>query len=61
VDVIVTEDSPCPLKPLGVRCAGEAGVGAAVANAISDALGREVTRPPLPADRVRELAGEVVG
>ena len=41
VDVLVTEDAPSPLNPLGVKGAGEAGtnaVGAAIAAAVDDAL-----------------------
>jgi carbon-monoxide dehydrogenase large subunit len=59
VQMLVTEDAPTPLNPLGVKGAGEAGtaaVGAAMANAVSDALGREVTRLPLTPERVMELA-----
>jgi len=58
--ILITEDAPSPLNPLGVKGAGEAGtagVGAAIANAVSDALGREVTRLPLTPERVLELAG----
>jgi CO/xanthine dehydrogenase Mo-binding subunit len=57
--MLVTEDAPSPLNPLGVKGAGEAGtagVGAAIANAVADALGREVTRLPLTPERVLELA-----
>ena len=60
IGLLVTEDAPSPLNPLGVKGAGEAGtagVGAAIANAVSDALGREVTRLPLTPERVLELAG----
>lgn len=61
VDVLVGEDAPSPTNPLGVKGAGEGGitaVGAAVANAVADALGcpEEVTRIPLSPDRVRRLA-----
>jgi carbon-monoxide dehydrogenase large subunit len=59
VEVLITEDAPTPLNPLGVKGAGEAGaagVGAAIANAVSDALGRAVTRLPLTPQRVLELA-----
>jgi len=59
VEMLVTEDAPSPLNPLGVKGAGEAGaagVGAAVANAVADALAREVTRLPLSPQRVVELA-----
>jgi len=57
--MLITEDAPSPLNPLGVKGAGEAGtaaVGAAIANAVSDALGREATRLPLSPQRVVELA-----
>ncbi|MHB8689435.1 MAG: xanthine dehydrogenase family protein molybdopterin-binding subunit, partial [Candidatus Dormibacteraceae bacterium] len=59
VEILITEDAPSPLNPLGVKGAGEggtAGVGAAIANAVSDALGCEVTRLPLNPQRVVELA-----
>ena len=59
VEVLVTEDAPTPLNPLGVKGAGEGGTaaaGAAVANAVSDALGAEATRLPLTPERVLELA-----
>ena len=42
VDVLITEDAPSPLNPLGLKGAGEGGinaVGAAIASAIDDALG----------------------
>ncbi|MDQ6878785.1 MAG: xanthine dehydrogenase family protein molybdopterin-binding subunit [Candidatus Dormibacteraeota bacterium] len=61
VQMLITEDAPSPLNPLGVKGAGEGGtaaVGAAIANAVSDALGREVTRLPLSPQRVVELAGK---
>jgi CO/xanthine dehydrogenase Mo-binding subunit len=47
---ISTEDFPSPLNPLGVKGAGEGGItaaGAALANAVSNALGVEVTKLPL--------------
>jgi aerobic carbon-monoxide dehydrogenase large subunit len=59
IEVLITEDAPSPLNPLGVKGAGEGGtaaVGAAITNAVSDALGREVTRLPLNPQRVVELA-----
>jgi aerobic carbon-monoxide dehydrogenase large subunit len=58
VEVLVTEDAPTPLNPLGVKGSGEAGTaaaGAALANAVSDALGTEATRLPLTPERVLEL------
>src|SRR5690606_34571388 len=41
VDVLVLEDAPSPLNPLGLKGAGEGGVnavGAAIASAVDDAL-----------------------
>jgi CO/xanthine dehydrogenase Mo-binding subunit len=61
VDVLVTEDAPSPLNPLGVKGAGEGGTSAAggvIANAVSDALGIDANRLPLSPARVVELAGE---
>jgi carbon-monoxide dehydrogenase large subunit len=60
VEILVTEDAPSPLNPLGVKGAGEGGtaaVGAALANAVSDALGVEVTRLPMSPDRIYHLIG----
>lgn len=59
VQVLVTEDAPSPLTPLGFKGAGEGGTtaaGAAIANAVSDALGAEATSMPLTPQRVMELA-----
>ncbi|MFM1813425.1 MAG: hypothetical protein RLZ98_120 [Pseudomonadota bacterium] len=58
VEVLVTEDAPSPLNPLGVKGAGEAGTnaaGAAIAAAIDDALGMPgtVTRLPVRPKDVR--------
>jgi carbon-monoxide dehydrogenase large subunit/6-hydroxypseudooxynicotine dehydrogenase subunit gamma len=60
VDLLITTDAPSPGNPLGVMGAGEGGVnaaGAAVANAVRDALGLAggVGRLPLTPARVREL------
>jgi len=60
VDLLVCQDAPSPGNPLGVMGAGEGGVnaaGAAVANAVRDALGLAggVGRLPLTPARVREL------
>jgi aerobic carbon-monoxide dehydrogenase large subunit len=60
VEIFVTEDAPSPLNPLGVKGAGEGGtsaVGATLANAVSDALGIEVTQLPLSPDRINEALG----
>ena len=51
VEMLVTEDAPSPLNPLGVKGAGEGGitaVGAAIAAAIDDASGG-----PAPSPRCR--------
>lgn len=48
---MVTEDAPSPGNPPGAKGAGEGGitaVGAAVANAVCDALGGGVAFPGLP-------------
>ena len=61
VEMLVTEDAPSPLNPLGVKGAGEGGaaaVGATIGNAVSDALGVEVKRLPLSPEKVLELLGE---
>jgi CO/xanthine dehydrogenase Mo-binding subunit len=63
VDVLLTQDAPSPLNPLGVKGAGEGGVnavGAAIASAIDDALGRPgaVTRLPVTPARLRALMKE---
>jgi CO/xanthine dehydrogenase Mo-binding subunit len=60
LEVIVTEDAPSPLNPLGLKGAGEAGVngvGAAIAAAIDDAIGvpGAVTRLPVTPERLREI------
>jgi aerobic carbon-monoxide dehydrogenase large subunit len=60
VDLVVTTDAPSPGNPLGVMGAGEGGVnavGAAVANAVRDALRLPggVGQLPLLPSRVREL------
>jgi CO/xanthine dehydrogenase Mo-binding subunit len=59
VAVLITEDAPTPRTPLGAKGAGEGGTaaaGAAIANAVSDALGIEVTALPLSPGRVTDLA-----
>ena len=61
LEILITEDAPSPLNPLGVKGAGEGGTaafGAALANAVSDALGIEVTRLPLSPDRINDLIGD---
>jgi aerobic carbon-monoxide dehydrogenase large subunit len=61
LDVCVRQDDPSPTNRLGVKGAGEDGIvaaGAAVANAVADALaplGVKITALPLRPSRVREL------
>jgi CO/xanthine dehydrogenase Mo-binding subunit len=64
VDVLLTEDAPSPRNPLGLKGAGEGGVnavGAAIASAIDDAIGRPgaiVSLPVTPA-RLKALLDRV--
>jgi carbon-monoxide dehydrogenase large subunit/6-hydroxypseudooxynicotine dehydrogenase subunit gamma len=63
IDVLVTQQSPAPGNPLGVRGAGEGGIsaaGAVLASAVRDALGLagSVGRLPLTAARVQALAAD---
>jgi CO/xanthine dehydrogenase Mo-binding subunit len=58
IEVLITEDAPTPLTPLGAKGAGEGGTaaaGGAVANAVSDATGAEATVLPLTPERVLGL------
>jgi len=60
LDVLIREDAPSPLNPLGLKGAGEGGinaVGAAIAAAIDDALGMPgaITRLPVTPQRLREI------
>ncbi len=60
VEVLLTEDAPSPLNPLGLKGAGEGGVnavGATIASAIDDALGRPgaITQLPVTPARLRAL------
>ncbi|MCC6888501.1 MAG: xanthine dehydrogenase family protein molybdopterin-binding subunit [Hyphomicrobiales bacterium] len=60
VRILLTEDAPSPLNPLGLKGAGEGGVnavGAAIASAIDDAIGQPgaITRLPVTPARLRAL------
>ena len=60
VAVLVSEDAPSPLNPLGLKGAGEGGanpVGAVIASAIDDALQRPgaVTQLPISPQRLKAL------
>jgi aerobic carbon-monoxide dehydrogenase large subunit len=63
IDVLICEDSPSPLNPLGLKGAGEGGAnaaGAALAAAIDDALGlpNGVTELPITPQRIRRLIAQ---
>jgi carbon-monoxide dehydrogenase large subunit len=58
--ILITEDAPSPLNPLGLKGAGEGGanpVGAVIASAIDDAIGISgaVTALPVTPQRLRAL------
>jgi aerobic carbon-monoxide dehydrogenase large subunit len=60
VEILLTEDAPSPLNPLGIKSVGEGGitgVGAVIAAAIDDALGLPggVTRLPATPQRIKAL------
>jgi carbon-monoxide dehydrogenase large subunit len=60
IGVLISEDAPSPLNPLGVKGAGEGGanaVGAAIAAAIDDALGLPgaVSELPVTPRRLRDM------
>jgi CO/xanthine dehydrogenase Mo-binding subunit len=60
LDILITEDAPSPLNPLGLKGAGEGGcnaVGAAIASAVGDALGdpAAITRLPMTLARIRAI------
>jgi carbon-monoxide dehydrogenase large subunit/6-hydroxypseudooxynicotine dehydrogenase subunit gamma len=60
VEVLLSEDAPSPLNPLGVKGAGEGGTnacGAALATAVEQAIGRPgaVTELPMTPARVRSM------
>jgi aerobic carbon-monoxide dehydrogenase large subunit len=64
LEVVITEDAPSPLNPLGLKGAGEGGanaVGAAIAAAIDDAIGRPgaVTRLPVTPQRLRAILADI--
>jgi carbon-monoxide dehydrogenase large subunit len=63
VDVLLTEDAPSPLNALGLKGAGEGGVnavGAAIASAIDDAIGKPgaITQLPVTPARLKALLKE---
>jgi len=65
VEVIISEDAPSPLNPMGLKGAGEGGtnaVGAAIAAAIDDALGQPgaITQLPVSPQRIKALLNSKV-
>ena len=59
-EIILTEDFPADLNPLGIKGAGESGitgVGAAIANAVEDAIGRpgSITELPITPQRLKRI------
>jgi CO/xanthine dehydrogenase Mo-binding subunit len=59
MDVLLTEDAPTSRNPLGAKGAGEGGTaatGAAISNAVADALEIEPRRLPLTPERIVALA-----
>jgi carbon-monoxide dehydrogenase large subunit len=64
LSILVTEDAPSPLNPLGLKGAGEGGanpVGAVIASAIDDALGMPgaVTRLPISPQRLKAICKRI--
>jgi carbon-monoxide dehydrogenase large subunit len=60
VEIVLTEDYPTDLNPLGIKGAGESGitgVGAAIASAVDDAIGMPgaITALPITPARVRGI------
>jgi CO/xanthine dehydrogenase Mo-binding subunit len=60
ISILVCEDAPSPLNPLGLKGAGEGGanpVGAAIASAIDDALQRPgaITKLPVTPQRLKAI------
>ncbi|MGB9042787.1 MAG: xanthine dehydrogenase family protein molybdopterin-binding subunit [Pseudolabrys sp.] len=66
ISILLSEDAPSPLNPLGLKGAGEGGanpVGAAIASAIDDALQRPgmVTQLPVTPQRLKEILKQTHG
>ncbi len=60
VEILLTEDHPSPLNPLGIKGAGESGingVGAAIASAIDNAVGipGAITQLPVTPQRLKAI------
>ena len=66
IEILLSEDAPSPLNPLGVKGAGEGGTnacGAVIAAAIDDALGQPgaVTALPVTPEQIRNLCHAQAG
>jgi carbon-monoxide dehydrogenase large subunit/6-hydroxypseudooxynicotine dehydrogenase subunit gamma len=60
IEIILTEDSPSPLNPLGIKGAGESGitpVGAVIASAVDAAIGMPgaITQLPITPQRLKRI------
>ena len=60
LEILLTEDHPSPINPLGIKGAGESGingVGGAIANAIDDAIGipGAITELPVTPQRLKAI------
>jgi aerobic carbon-monoxide dehydrogenase large subunit len=60
IEVILTEESPSPLNPLGIKGAGESGitpVGAVIASAVEAAIGMPgaITQLPITPQRLKRI------
>ena len=60
IEIILTEDSPTPLNPLGIKGAGESGitpVGATIASAVEAAIGMPgaITQLPITPQRLKRI------
>jgi carbon-monoxide dehydrogenase large subunit/6-hydroxypseudooxynicotine dehydrogenase subunit gamma len=60
IEIILTEESPSPLNPLGIKGAGESGitpVGAAIASAVEAAIGMPgaITQLPITPQRLKRI------
>jgi aerobic carbon-monoxide dehydrogenase large subunit len=60
IEVILTEESPSPLNPLGIKGAGESGitaVGAVIASAVDAAIGMPgaITQLPITPQRLKRI------